>query len=638
MSRALFTAVSGLRNHQVWLDVIGNNIANANTVGYKSSTVVFNDILGQTISSGVAPTASKGGVNPVQVGLGMTIGSIGQNFLQGSIQTTNRNTDMAVQGDGFFVLANGSDRTYSRAGSFSLDANGELVDTATGYKVQGANGDITVNLGSQSTATATTAAQFKGNLDFSAAEGSTYAGTFNVLDSVGSSHTMTITFTKNFTASAGRWDWVVTPAAADTAIGNLTSAAGSVFFNGTGGVVPSATQNLTFEAGVNPGTDVANANAYLGIENAGDIALTGPAGGPTNIRATVAGDDTVSTTGPATSAIAVAAAINSSTAATGVYARATEARVTYTGGTFANNVTLNGAAGQTLVINGVSLNGSLTGTATQRRDALVALINAETTTTGVTATASGTGFVLSAADGRNIAVQTDLTVNATSVNTNIFGFATGLNAATVVARGGVALTAAGTITSTLVPADAAQVGGEGTATATAASQAIGVNYAVGAGVTNPQSITLDFGTTTSTTPLTGVASPSTVTLASQNGVASGTLQNFAVGLDGTITAFYTNGRTATIDTVQLASFANSAGLVKIGTNQYREGAASGEAVVGNPSTGGRGTVVAGSLEMSNVDLAQEFSSMIIAERGFQANARTIATANSMLEELVNLKR
>jgi len=200
------------------------------------------------------------------------------------------------------------------------------------------------------------------------------------------------------------------------------------------------------------------------------------------------------------------------------------------------------------------------------------------------------------------------------------------------------MTAAGTITSTVVPADAATIGGEGVATATAASQAIGLVYTAGAGVTSPQSVTLDFGTATSTTPLTGVASPSTVTLAQQDGVASGTLQNFAVGLDGTITAFFTNGRTETIDTIQLASFANSAGLVKIGTNLYREAAASGAAVVGNPSTGGRGTLVAGSLEMSNVDLAQEFSSMIIAERGFQANARTIATANSMLEELVNLKR
>jgi flagellar hook protein FlgE len=410
MSRALFTAVSGLRNHQVWLDVIGNNIANANTVGYKSSTVVFDDILGQTISSGVAPTTNKGGVNPVQVGLGMTIGSISQNFLQGSIQTTNRNTDMAIQGDGFFVLANGSDRTYSRAGSFTLDANGKMVDTATGFKVQGANGDITVSLGSQSTATATTNATFKGNLDFSAAEASTFVATFSALDSVGSTHTMTITFTKNFTAAAGRWDWAVTKAASDTAISSLTTATGNIVFNGTGAV------------------------------------------------------------------------------------------------------------------------------------------------------SSGS------------------------------------------------------------------------------SQAIGLVYAAGAGVTTPQAITLDFGTAASKTPLTGVASPSTVTLASQNGVASGTLQNFAVGLDGTITAFFTNGRTSTIDTVQLASFANSAGLVKIGTNQYREAAASGAAVVGNPSTGGRGTVVAGSLEMSNVDLAAEFSSMIIAERGFQANARTISTANSMLEELVNLKR
>ena|SRR5215213_4726832 len=157
MSRALFTAVSGLRNHQIWLDVIGNNIANANTVGYKSSTVVFNDILGQTLSSGVAPTNARGGVNPVQVGLGMTIGSISQNFLQGSIQTTNRNTDMAIQGDGLFVLANGSDRTYARAGSFTLDAAGKLVDTSTGFKVQGANGDITIAMGAQSAAVPTTA-------------------------------------------------------------------------------------------------------------------------------------------------------------------------------------------------------------------------------------------------------------------------------------------------------------------------------------------------------------------------------------------------------------------------------------------------------------------------------------------------
>ena len=389
---------------------------------------------------------------------------------------------------------------------------------------------------------------------------------------------------------------------------------------------------------MNPGTDTANPNAYLGIDNAGDIQITGPAGGPAAIRVTVVADDPVSTTGKTTSAIAVAAAINSSTAATGVVARATESRLTYGGGSFAANITLDGTAGRTVIINGVSITGAVNGTATQRRDALVTLINGQSTLTGVTATASGTGFTLAAADGRNIAIQTDATVGAGSANANYFNFGTGLAAATVVARGGLALTAAGTITSTVVPADAATIGGEGVTVATSASQTIGLNYSGGAGLTSPQSVALDFGTAASTTPLTGVASPSTVTLAHQDGVASGTLQNFAVGLDGTITAFFTNGRTSAVDTVQLANFANSAGLVKIGTNQYREGAASGAAIIGNPSTGGRGTVVAGSLEMSNVDLAAEFSSMIIAERGFQANARTIATANSMLEELVNLKR
>ena len=408
MSRALFTAVSGLRNHQVWLDVIGNNIANANTTGYKSSSVVFNDILGQTITTGVAPTATKGGVNPIQVGLGMTFGSISPNFLQGSIQTTNRNTDMAIQGDGFFVLANGSDRTYTRAGAFTLDANGNLVDGATGFKVQGASGTIQINIGQQSAATATTKALFKGNLDFSVADGSTYVATFNVLDSVGSAHTLTATFTKNFAGAAGRWDWAVTEA--DTSISSLTTATGSVIFNASGNI------------------------------------------------------------------------------------------------------------------------------------------------------SSG------------------------------------------------------------------------------ASQAIGLVYAAGAGVTTPQSVTLDFGTATNTTPVTGVAAPSTVTLASQDGVQSGTLQSFAIGLDGAITAFFSNGKSTTLDTVQLASFANPAGLIKIGSNQYRESATSGNAATGNPGTGGRGTLVAGALEQSNVDLAQEFSSMIIAERGFQANARTISTANQLLEELVNLKR
>jgi flagellar hook protein FlgE len=408
MSRSLFTAVSALRNHQAWLDVIGNNIANANTTGYKASSVVFSDVLSQTLNAGTAPGASTGGINPSQIGLGSKLSSITMNFQQGTIQNTNRTTDLAIEGEGFFVLANGNDRVYSRAGSFSLDATGTLVDSASGFLVQGAGGNIRINLGQQTPATPTGEAFFKGNLDSTRPDGATYVATFDIRDSLGSSHTLTITFTKNFAAAAGQWDWAVTEA--DPAITSLTTATGSVTFGPTGAI----------------------------------------------------------------------------------------------------------SAG--------------------------------------------------------------------------------------------------------------------------ASQAIGVVYAAAAGVATPQAVTLDFGTASNPIPVTGFASASTVTLGSQDGRASGTLQSFTVGQDGVISGFYSNGTTATIDTLRLAAFPNPTGLLKAGSNRYRESPASGTASIGNPSVGGLGTILGGGLEQSNVDLAAEFSALIIAQRGFQANARTIATVDSMLEELVNLKR
>jgi flagellar hook protein FlgE len=408
MSRALSTAVSGLRNHQLWLDVIGNNIANANTPGFKSSNVVFTDILGQTLSTGIAPTAEQGGTNPTQVGLGVTLGSIATNFLQGSIQTTNRSTDLAIQGDGFFVLADGTDRLYTRAGAFTLDANGSLVDSTTGFRVLGANGEIRITQGQESAPVATATANFRGNLDYAVPDGTQHVATFNVLDSVGGSHALTMTFTKNFAASPGQWDWGVT--AADPAIASLSGATGSVAFDANGAV------------------------------------------------------------------------------------------------------------------------------------------------------AAGAAAILS------------------------------------------------------------------------------IDYAVGAGVASPQTVTLDFGGPSNPTPVTGLASPSTLTLAAQDGQPPGTLRGFAIGRDGVITGFYSNGTTAVVDTIQLATFANAGGLLKVGSNLFRESATSGLANVGDPGTADRGTLSGGALEMSNVDLAQEFTNMILAQRGFQANARTISTANEMLEELVNLKR
>jgi flagellar hook protein FlgE len=408
MSRALFTGVSGMRAHQIWLDVIGDNIANANTPGFKPSMVLFTDILGQTLSSGTAPAATHGGTNPIQVGLGVTLGAITPSFVQGSIQTTGRNTDVAIEGNGFFVLANASDRLYTRAGAFALDAAGNLVDSATGYNVVGAAGNIVIPQGQESAAQQTTAVNFKGNLDFTVPDGTTHVTSFNVYDSLGAPHTLTVTFTKNFAAAAGQWDWAVSETDAD--ISGLTTASGSLVFDSAGAV----------------------------------------------------------------------------------------------------------SAG--------------------------------------------------------------------------------------------------------------------------ASQAIGVTYPAAVGVATPQAITLDFGTASNTNAMTGLATASTATLSSQDGRAPGTLTTFSIGRDGSVVGFYSNGTTQILDTIQMASFNNPSGLLKIGKNHFRETATSGIAEVGTPGTAGRGALSAGALEQSATDLASEFTAMIVAQRGFQANARTITTANQVLEELVNLLR
>lgn len=408
MSRSLFSAVSGLTNFQMWLDVIGNNIANSNTPGFKSSSVVFQDILSQTLSAGAAPGTNLGGINPTQVGLGVSIGSITPVFLQGSLQTTSRNTDIAIQGDGFFVVANGDNTLYTRAGAFTLDANGDLVESATGYKVQGADGDIRISLGQQGAATMTTAAQLKGNLDYSAPDGTTYDATFSIVDSVGASHSLTVTFTKNFAAAPGQWDWEVT--SADAGIDTIDTPTGSIVFDETGAI------------------------------SSGD------------------------------------------------------------------------------------------------------------------------------------------------------------------------------------------------------SQDIGINFVTGSGVTSPQAVTLDFGTPDNNTPVTGLASPSSVALSNQDGMLSGTLQSFAVGSDGSVIGFYSNGTAQTLATLQLATFNNPSGLLQVGQNHYQASATSGVANIGDPGVAGRGILTPGALEASNVDLAREFTSMILAQTGFQANARTIQASDEMLKELVNITR
>ena len=137
MMRSLFAGVSGLRNHQVRMDVIGNNIANVNTVAFKAGRVTFKEGFAQLLQGASRPPGDHGGINPIQVGLGMQIGSIDQMFTQGNIETTGVNTDLAIQGDSFFVVAKGNQHFYTRSGNFQMDADGRLVASTNGFVVQG---------------------------------------------------------------------------------------------------------------------------------------------------------------------------------------------------------------------------------------------------------------------------------------------------------------------------------------------------------------------------------------------------------------------------------------------------------------------------------------------------------------------
>jgi flagellar hook protein FlgE len=397
--RSLFSGITGLRQHQTMMDVVGNNIANVNTTGYKSSSVVFEDTLSQMMKPPGAPGEASGGMNPAQVGLGVQLGGVGTNFTQGSAQNTGRSTDMMIQGDGFFVLNNGDETVYSRNGAFSFDADGQLVNNE-GMHVQGWAGvdgvinadgptqNIKLPAGTVLPPLASSQITVGGNIQSSMAIGSSVTLGVPAYDLAGNEHPLTVIMTK--------------------------------------------TSETTFSVDVSDAT-------------AGST--------PT------AGQITFDTSG-------------------------------------------------------------------------IATVDAEPNVT--------------LADGTVVAID--------------------LAAVT-------------------------QFGG-----------------------------------------------PKTVAVTDKDGSSAGTLQQFQISADGTVVGMFSNGERRKMAQIALANFNNPQGLEKLGDTAFRSSANSGLPQIGTPGSGGRGDLLGGSIEMSNVDLAQEFTNLIIAQRGFQANSRVITTSDQMLQDLVDLKR
>ena len=259
MIRSMSSALSGLRNHQLMLDVVGNDIANVSTVGFKSSSTVFSDVLTQTLRGAGAPGAETAGTNPAQVGLGSRLAGTVQSFTQGAIQRTGRTEDLAIQGDGFFIVDNNGQDMYTRAGNFSLDANGNLA-TMDGSLVQGWRADafgevdtngpigsVQISVGALVPPNQSNEVTMGGNLPADAVVGTIQTLSVTVYDEQGTAVQLNLTFEKT---AANAWTTTATagePPVAVALTDNLLT------FDGLGELTAPADRNINIAGGVIPG-------------------------------------------------------------------------------------------------------------------------------------------------------------------------------------------------------------------------------------------------------------------------------------------------------------------------------------------------------------------------------------------------
>ena len=566
MLRSLFAGVTGSRSHQSRMDVIGNNIANVNTIGYKSARMTFQEAFAQTIRSGSRPSENIGGTNPAQIGLGNMIRSIDVDMTQGGLESTEKLTDMAIDGDGFFVLSDGEATKYTRDGSFTLDGEGYLVAPGSGYKVMGwmaTDGKIDkseslkairIQLGESMTAQATDMVRYRGNLN---AESS---GLFD-LEALG------------IGAEVARMLHDAAKAAAETET-NLWGGPGG----GGGGGPPLKYLSPPLPGGPHP------RGGPPGPPGGGGAAPPPAPAPPPPLRNAVADAcDRVASAIPGATAQDVISALEriQNTVAT-VTARATEAAQEAAAGGSATPADVRDAVGDVLDSTNVLL---------------------------ASAQAAPSEWSTQTEIYDSQGVKHELHLVFTKVDDNRWVWRAVSPGAT--GEGTVIFRADGTVDRDYM------------------SQQVVVDPANGAALINA---TLDFSN------ITQFGAGSSVADAFVTGFPSGTLESFKIDPDGTITGIYSNQQNEILGQIVLAKFTNPAGLSRDGNNLYTETANSGTANIGSAAESGRGKIMSGQVEMSNVDLAREFTDMIITLRGFQANARLITTAEEMLQELIQLKR
>lgn len=539
MMRALYSGVSGLKTHQTKMDVIGNNIANVNTVAFKSSSTAFSDLMYQTVSGSSGPTQTRGGVNAKQIGLGVTTGSTSVNITTpGSTQTTGDGWDLRITGDSFFIVNNGSQNLFTKSGAFTIDGNGNLVTKATGYMVMGWQVDPTTQTIRKDTVSGLRVMQ-EANMT-SPPEATTEATCGGILDK----YSKSVNTDDGYMMSLNFYD----------ALGYSYTAKFAV---------KTANQDtLTYTVEL---SDILDAENHSILQDYLDA-------DPNNTMTNIFGNAT-----PVDRSYALADGFS------------------YANGTFTN------ADGERLRYDDANKK-------------YIAVDNAGNDIAGKEYTVSSM-FGISDRQAQDYTEAQVTAEGRYEYTETVYGYTLDFKEGEP---------NAGTFD---------WVGQEGAESVLLKMSALGTQF---------RNINVDFST--SGCYDNGAVSTLGVDRGAVNGIDGlgrrlGALTGLSVQENGEIYGSYDNGTRRLLGQIAVTVFANPAGLEKLGENCYQQTLNSGEFDgIGQDVTADGGKMSSGVLEMSNVDLANEFTEMITTQRGFQANSRIITTSDSLLEELVNLKR
>ena len=745
MMRSLWSGVTGLQAHQIAMDVEGNNIANVNTVGFKYNRANFDDLIYQTSRIATAPQNQHGGVNNMEVGLGTQINSTTRIFKQGSLQTTEKQTDIALQGDGFFMVSSDGGKTtyYTRNGDFSRDSEGNFVDNG-GNIVQGwmrdeetgeidptrPIGDIKIPVGLTVPARATTNIALKGNLDSGNDVGNKKIPIYKLdqfhggvdLDNDGTIAGSEVHDENNVGANRfyvnKNGEQRMTERGAD--LGVLFNGNGDAYnlrdAQGTGGqgiwasYADAQTEALNLGAGTDGtfagaktlnitlnGKNITGNNiltigqlagiingkySETGVEasvvNGNKLVLTnrnnlGTTANMKNIKMTVNPGD--NTTLPNNTKIITAYQYvynKTHVSATHAYDDTKEREVTttedlreamqkdareftnYTHETTTFTAANNANAGVEVTVNEhgqFQFKNPEMANAKDMNIAVTGLTNAtKNVTENVKFTASMAPVSGSLSAGGAIRVTDNLNMAAHSSSTDLYdSLGTKHNVKMdfikrgYTENGGTEWTmviqvaepnSINTVEPRNVVTGYVRFNPDGSlATYSPASITFGAQNGSAIG----QNIELKFGTTQTTDGLTSTDNNSSTADISQDGYASGELHGIRIDQSGTLVGSFTNGRSLGLAQVAVAKFANNQGLAGEGGNLFSRTANSGDPIIGAAQTAGRGKISASSLEMSNVDLSRSLTQLIVVQRGFQANSKTITTSDEMLNTLLQLK-